>query len=110
MVEDRWLSVDEIALYLGVKRDTMYKWIGRKQMPAQLGRSKRLIRITPMLMGVPHATPRPPRAAERRTSPHPMRQQPPSLALPMRITAYIWTGLSEHAEAYQGETHERSDR
>lgn len=53
MVEDRWLSVDEIALYLGVKRDTMYKWIGRKQMPAQLGRSKRLIRITPMLMGVP---------------------------------------------------------
>ena len=34
MVEDRWLSVDEIAQYLGVKRDTVYKWIGRKQMPA----------------------------------------------------------------------------
>ena len=34
MVEDRWLSVDEIALYLGVKRDTVYKWIDRKQMPA----------------------------------------------------------------------------
>ena len=34
MVEDRWLSVDEIAAYLGVKRDTIYKWIGRKQMPA----------------------------------------------------------------------------
>ena len=33
MVEDRWLSVDEIALYLGVKRDTVYKWIDRKQMP-----------------------------------------------------------------------------
>ena len=35
MVEDRWLSVDEIALYLGVKRDTVYKWIDRKQMPAK---------------------------------------------------------------------------
>jgi excisionase family DNA binding protein len=31
---DRWLSVDEIALYLGVKRDTIYKWINRRQMPA----------------------------------------------------------------------------
>lgn len=34
MVDDRWLSVDEIAAYLGVKRDTVYKWIGRKKMPA----------------------------------------------------------------------------
>lgn len=33
-MEDRWLSVDEIAEYLGVKRDTVYKWIGRKGMPA----------------------------------------------------------------------------
>ena len=32
--KDRWLSVDEIAAYLGVKRDTIYKWIDRKQMPA----------------------------------------------------------------------------
>jgi excisionase family DNA binding protein len=31
---DRWLSVDEIAAYLGVKRDTIYKWIDRKKMPA----------------------------------------------------------------------------
>ena len=31
---DRWLSVDEIAEYLGVKRDTIYKWIDRKKMPA----------------------------------------------------------------------------
>ena len=30
----RWLSVDEIAVYLGVKRDTVYKWISRKGMPA----------------------------------------------------------------------------
>ena len=34
MVEDRWLSVDDIAAYLGIKRDTVYKWIDRKQMPA----------------------------------------------------------------------------
>lgn len=32
---DRWLSVDEISVYLGVKRDTIYKWITRKKMPAQ---------------------------------------------------------------------------
>lgn len=31
---DRWLSVDEIANYLGVKRDTVYKWIDRQNMPA----------------------------------------------------------------------------
>jgi len=31
---DRWLSVDEIAGYLGVKRYTIYKWIERKKMPA----------------------------------------------------------------------------
>jgi excisionase family DNA binding protein len=34
MMEDRWLSVDEIGVYLGVKRDTVYKWIGEKAMPA----------------------------------------------------------------------------
>jgi len=33
-MEDRWLSVDEIATYLGIKRDTVYKWIGDKKMPA----------------------------------------------------------------------------
>lgn len=38
-MEDRWFSVDEIAEYLGIKRDTVYKWIGRKRMPAhKLGR------------------------------------------------------------------------
>lgn len=38
-MEDRWLSVDEIAIYLGVKRDTVYKWIGEKHMPAhKIGR------------------------------------------------------------------------
>lgn len=33
-MDDRWLSVDEIAAYLGVKRDTVYKWIDRKNFPA----------------------------------------------------------------------------
>ena len=34
IIEDRWLSVEEIADYLGIKRDTDYKWIERKKMPA----------------------------------------------------------------------------
>lgn len=34
LTTDRWLSVDEIAAYLGVKRFTIYKWIERKKMPA----------------------------------------------------------------------------
>lgn len=33
-VGDRWLSVDDIAAYLGVKRDTVYKWIERRRLPA----------------------------------------------------------------------------
>jgi excisionase family DNA binding protein len=33
-MEDRWLSVSEIALYLGIKRDTVYKWIDRRSMPS----------------------------------------------------------------------------
>ena len=32
-MEDRWLSVDEIGNYLGVKRDTVYNWF-KKRMPA----------------------------------------------------------------------------
>ncbi len=31
---ERWLSVEEIADYLGVKRDTLYKWITRRALPA----------------------------------------------------------------------------
>ncbi len=39
-MEDRWLSVEEIGEYLGVKRDTIYKWINDKNMPAhKIGRS-----------------------------------------------------------------------
>ncbi|HBT77000.1 MAG TPA: transcriptional regulator [Planctomycetaceae bacterium] len=33
-MEDRWLSVDEAAAYLGVKRNTVYRWITDKNMPA----------------------------------------------------------------------------
>ncbi len=34
MTDDRWFSLEEIAEYLGVKPDTLYKWIYRKKMPA----------------------------------------------------------------------------
>jgi len=38
-VEDKWLSVDEIGAYLGVKRDTVYSWISQRSMPAhKIGR------------------------------------------------------------------------
>jgi excisionase family DNA binding protein len=38
-MEDRWLSVDEIGVYLGVKRDTVYKWISERDMPShRMGR------------------------------------------------------------------------
>lgn len=38
-MEDRWLSVDEICEYLGMGRDTIYKWIEEKGLPAyRLGR------------------------------------------------------------------------
>lgn len=32
-MEDRWLSVEDMAAYLGVQPDTIYKWINRKKMP-----------------------------------------------------------------------------
>ncbi len=34
MNADRWLSVQEIAAYLGVKSETIYTWIENKDMPA----------------------------------------------------------------------------
>ena len=33
-MDDRWLSVDEIASHLGVSRDTVYRWIDTQDMPA----------------------------------------------------------------------------
>jgi excisionase family DNA binding protein len=32
--QDRWLSIEEIALHLGIKKDTAYKWVAKKHMPA----------------------------------------------------------------------------
>lgn len=38
-MDDRWLSVDEIASYLGVSKDTVYIWINTKGIPAhRIGR------------------------------------------------------------------------
>ncbi len=38
-MDERWLSVDEIAEYLGVSKDTVYVWINEKGMPAhRMGR------------------------------------------------------------------------
>jgi len=38
-VDERWLSVDEIAVYLGVSKDTVYTWITGRGMPAhRMGR------------------------------------------------------------------------
>lgn len=38
-MEDRWFSVEEIAQYLGISKDTVYTWISRKKMPAhKIGR------------------------------------------------------------------------
>ena len=39
MMEEKLLSVDDICEYLGIGRDTIYKWISAKQLPAyRLGR------------------------------------------------------------------------
>jgi excisionase family DNA binding protein len=32
-MENRWLSVDEIAEYLGVSKDTIYTWISSRSLP-----------------------------------------------------------------------------
>lgn len=34
MTEDRWMSVDEIAQYLGVSKETIYRWLDRGSIPA----------------------------------------------------------------------------
>jgi len=39
LMQERWLSVGEIATHLGVNPDTIYKWVERKKLPAhKLGR------------------------------------------------------------------------
>lgn len=34
LVSDPWLSADDIAVHLGVTKDTVYAWIAEKGMPA----------------------------------------------------------------------------
>ena len=34
IIEDRWSSGTEVCEYLGVSRDTIYKWIDKLNMPA----------------------------------------------------------------------------
>ena len=34
MDDDRWLSLEEIAHHLGVKKDTVYKWLAANKIPA----------------------------------------------------------------------------
>ena len=38
-ITNRWYSLKEICEYLGVSRDTVFKWIDNKNMPAhKMGR------------------------------------------------------------------------
>lgn len=34
IMTERWYSVDEMATYLGIARETVYRWIDRKGLPA----------------------------------------------------------------------------
>jgi excisionase family DNA binding protein len=34
MQNEPWVSLDEIALHLGVSKDTIYRWIDGREMPA----------------------------------------------------------------------------
>lgn len=33
-MDNRWMSVDEIAEYLGVSKDTVYSWVSERGMPS----------------------------------------------------------------------------
>tara|TARA_R110000868_G_scaffold258137_14_gene515466 strand:- start:11324 stop:11536 length:213 start_codon:yes stop_codon:yes gene_type:complete len=33
-ITDRWLSVQEIAHYLGISKETVYRWVDSKKIPA----------------------------------------------------------------------------
>lgn len=37
--KEKWSSLEEIAEHLGISKDTVYRWITKKQMPAtKIGR------------------------------------------------------------------------
>lgn len=33
-LSDRWLSVEEVAKYLGISKETVYRWLEKKKIPA----------------------------------------------------------------------------
>jgi excisionase family DNA binding protein len=33
-MDERWLSLAEIAAYLGVSKDSVYRWLDQRRMPA----------------------------------------------------------------------------
>lgn len=33
-IAEKWSSLEEIAEHIGVSKDTIYRWIAKKQMPA----------------------------------------------------------------------------
>lgn len=41
--EERWVSVEEVAVHLGVAKDTVYRWIEERELPAH--RVGRLLRF-----------------------------------------------------------------
>ena len=41
--EERWVSVDEVAAHLGVNKDSIYRWIDKKNFPSH--RVGRLLRF-----------------------------------------------------------------
>lgn len=39
MENERWVTVDDVAAHLGVTRDSVYRWMAKKRLPAhQVGR------------------------------------------------------------------------
>jgi excisionase family DNA binding protein len=45
-MEDKWLTVDDISKYLSVTKDTIYKWIENRNMPAHKVRRKWMFQKT----------------------------------------------------------------
>lgn len=41
--EERWVDVDEVAEHIGVRRESIYRWIDKKGFPAH--RAGRLLRF-----------------------------------------------------------------
>jgi excisionase family DNA binding protein len=41
--EERWVGVDEVAAHLGVARDSVYRWVEKRGLPAR--RVGRLLRF-----------------------------------------------------------------